>query len=168
MANASLENGNLTLNKLIINNSLYSDASGYIPAEIAFTSSKNSITVNDLTLDNLTINDNFSSSGITNISGLFFGTIAGPVACVGNASTLFQRTYPFPSSTSTQIITTVNSISTVSGTIFATGVVIAPFSPTSTIIEFNYYNPTSSTITVNTASVIIFNPTGNGGVQNIV
>lgn len=168
MSNASLENGNLILNKLVVNNSLYSDASGYIPAQIAFTPSKNSLTVNDLILDNLTINDDLTSSGITNISGIFFGTIAGPISCVGNASTLFQRTYPFPSSTSTQIITTVNAISTISGTIFATGVVIAPFSPNSTVVEFNYYNPTATTITVNTASVILFNATGNGGLQNIV
>lgn len=177
MSNASLENSSLTLNKLIINNSLYSDASGYIASNTTFTTSKDSITVNNLTIDNFTAQnfttdnfttDNFTALGITNISGIFFGSITGPIACVGNASTLFQRTYSFPSSAITKLIVTVNSISTSSGTIFGTGIVIAPYSSTLTTIQYNFYNPTASIITVNNASVIIYNATGSGGLQNIV
>ena len=41
MSDASLENGNLTLNSLIISNSLYSEASGYVPSTTVITSTPN-------------------------------------------------------------------------------------------------------------------------------
>jgi hypothetical protein len=45
MSVASLENGNLTLNQLIVNNSQYAEASGYVPSSTTITSTKNSTTV---------------------------------------------------------------------------------------------------------------------------
>jgi hypothetical protein len=104
----------------------------------------------------------------SNPVGIFYGTVAGPISCSPNVSTLFQRTFPFPSSTITCLITTVNTISTSTGTIFASGAVIAPFSTSTTTVQFNFYNPTASTISVATASVILYNPTGTGGLQNII
>jgi hypothetical protein len=205
MSIASLENGNLTLNQLVVNNSLYSDVSGYIASQTIITSSKNStsLTTGNFTTtgtltgygvdvkgsggqismvcslpNQLNVIGNFeaydltssvllNSQGNTYLSGVYFTTLAGPITVIGNSSSLTTMLYPFPSSSITQVMITVGAINTSSGGIIAHADVIAPFSTINSTVQFYFYNPTNSTITISSCSVILYNPLGNGGLTNL-
>lgn len=191
MSIASLQNGNLILNKLVVNNSLYSDVSGYIPSETSFITTENSsiistsslnisgnISCNSLDISgNITGNissENISSSvlldstGDTNIAGLGFFTITGPFTVSPTSSILVTELFPFPSSSISRVICTVGPINISSGGLMVSAGVITPYSNTVSTVDFLFYNPTSNSITISSCSVILYNPSTTGGVQNIV
>jgi len=106
MSVASLENGNLTLNQLIVNNSQYSEASGFVSSQASFSSSVNSTAFNVPTISavnsistpalvltsssstqspSLSTASNNLTVGTASNAGLFLSSPLGSVALVPTA-----------------------------------------------------------------------------------
>ena len=83
MSVASLENGNLTLGNLTINNSQYAEAFGYVASQTVFSSTKNSTSLNALTIGDTPLS---SVNGGLSINSGQGGLSCGEIDCISNAS----------------------------------------------------------------------------------
>lgn len=109
-----------------------------------------------------------NSTGNCNIAGLGFFSFNGPIVVAPNGSAISTQLFPFPSSSITQVMCTIGPISVSSGGLMVSAGVIAPYSDINSTVKFLFFNPSLNPITISSVSVILYNPLGNGGVQNIV
>jgi hypothetical protein len=188
MSVASLDFNILNLTELNVGNDVYSDAVGYVNKNTSITTTENSsiITTGGLYSSGLITGDAgldisgnitgdtvssivaLNSTGNTNIAGLGFFSFDGPIVVAPNASAISTELFPFPSSSITQVMCTIGPISVSSGGLMVSAGVIAPYSDINSTVKFLFFNPSLNPITISSVSVILYNPLGNGGVQNIV
>lgn len=165
MSVASLEFGSLNLTFLNVGNSQYAGSiysTGMITGDNGLDISGN------ITGDTVSSTVLLNSTGNTNISGLGFFSLDGPIVCSATASTQLTMLFPFPSSSITQIMCTVGPINVASGGVMVSAGVIGPFSDINTTVKFLFYNPSPQTITISYCSIILYNPNSSGNIINIV
>jgi hypothetical protein len=95
MSVSSLESGNLTLNTLTVNNTQYSDVSGYVPSQTVISSTKTStsLSVSSITAPTITATTFFlSGNGATNPPNLSSGTSNNVIISSPNDSGLQLNT----------------------------------------------------------------------------
>jgi hypothetical protein len=109
-----------------------------------------------------------NSTGDTNIAGLGFFTVAGPITINPNSSAITTELFPFPSSSITQVMCTVGPINVSSGGLIVSAGIIAPFSDVNSTVKFLFYNPTLNSIILSNFSVILYNANSSGGLINII
>jgi len=139
---------------------------GYVSLDCIINDELNLVN-GSLNCDGITSQTNLTTLGSTNLAGVYFGSIAGPIVCVGSSSTLSTLQFPFPSSSITQVMCTIGALNVSVGGIVVSCAVQGPFSDINTTVKFSFYNPTNQTITIANASIILFNPSDLGGLLNI-